>query len=73
MCEANKFNFSKLRGRMVEIFGTIEKTAEAAGMRRDMISLALNGKRVFTQQEILTLANALDISSEEIGLYFFTK
>ena len=73
MCEERKFNYSKLRGRMVEVFGTIEKTCEAAGLRRDMVSLALNGKRLFTQPEILALAEALQISSAEIGLYFFAK
>ena len=73
MCEERKFNYSKLRGRMVEVFGTIEKTCEAAGLRRDMVSLALNGKRLFTQPEIYALADALHIPNTEIGLYFFTK
>lgn len=71
MCEKNKFDFSKLRGRMVEKYGTIEKTAEAAGLRRDTLSLALNGKRTFTQSEIVILTKALDIPSAEVGLYFF--
>lgn len=73
MCEERKFNYSKLRGRMVEVFGTIEKTCEAAGLRRDMVSLALNGKRLFTQPEIYALADVLQIPNTEIGLYFFTK
>ena len=71
MCEKKEFNYSKLRGRMVEIFGTIEKTAEAAGIRREMISQALNGKRAFTQQEISILAETLRIPESEIGIYFF--
>ena len=71
MCDEKNFNYSKLRGRMVEIFGTIEKTAEAAGIRRDMISQALNGKRAFTQKEISVLSETLQIPESEIGLYFF--
>jgi antitoxin component HigA of HigAB toxin-antitoxin module len=73
MCEKKEFNYSKLRGRMVEVYGTIEKTAEAAGIRRDMISLALNGKRAFTQQEISRLSETLKIPEEEIGTYFFRQ
>ena len=73
MCEKKAFNYSKLRGRMVEKFGTIEKTAEASNIRRDMISQALNGKRAFTQQEISTLAEVLEIPKLEIGTYFFTQ
>lgn len=71
MCEKKEFNYSKLRGRMVEVYGTIEKTAEAAGLRRDMISQALNGKRAFTQQEISKLSETLQIPESEIGTYFF--
>ena len=73
MCEEKKYNYSKLRGRMVEMFGTIEKTCEAAKLRRDMVSMALNGKRLFTQPEISVLSDVLQIPSTEIGLYFFTK
>ena len=72
MSERKAFNYAKLRGRMVEKYGTIEKTAEAAGVRRDMISLALNGKRQFTQADIVTLIATLEIPSEEVGAYFFT-
>ena len=71
MSERQQINYAKLRGRMVEKYGTIEKTAEAAGLRRDMISLALNGKRQFTQADILALARVLEIEDEEIGAYFF--
>ncbi len=71
MSERKQINYAKLRGRMVEKYGSIEKTAEASGLRRDMISLALNGKRQFTQADILTLARVLEIEDEEIGAYFF--
>ena len=73
MSERKTFNYSKLRGRMVEMFGTISETAEAAGIRRDMLSQALNGKRAFTQAEIATLTQTLKIPSEEVGVYFFTS
>lgn len=71
MSERKVFNYSKLRGRMVEKFGTIAETAEAAGLRRDMLSMALNGHRSFTQAEIAVLAKTLEIPNEEVGIYFF--
>ena len=73
MSEKKTFNYSKLRGRMIELYGTITDTADAAGLRRDMVSLALNGKRAFTQTEISILAKTLKIPSEEIGIYFFAE
>lgn len=72
MSERMVFNYSKLRGRMVEVYGTIGKTAEAAEIRRDMLSQAMNGRRAFTPTEISRLARVLDIPAEEIGAYFFT-
>ncbi|MBO5437639.1 MAG: DUF739 family protein [Thermoguttaceae bacterium] len=73
MSERKSFNYAKLRGRMVEMFGTIGETAEASGIRRDMLSQALNGKRAFTQAEIAILAQTLKISNEEVGIYFFAS
>ena len=71
MSERKQINYAKLREKKKKKYGSIEKTAEASGLRRDMISLALNGKRQFTQADILTLARVLEIEDEEIGAYFF--
>ena len=38
------FNYAKLLGKIVEIFGTQRKFAEAMGLSERTISLKLNGK-----------------------------
>lgn len=67
------FNYSKLRGRIREIFGTQERFADALGIGRVTISQRLNNQSEFTQQEILKAANLLEIPSDAIPLYFFCE
>lgn len=73
MSEKKTFNLAKLRGRMVEKFGTVYRAAEAAGIRRELISLALNAKRELTPTEIFKLCEVLEIPDDEIRSYFFTE
>lgn len=73
MSEKKTFNLAKLRGRMVEKFGTVYQAAEAAGIRRELISLALNAKRELTPTEIFKLCEVLEIPDDEIRAYFFTE
>lgn len=67
------FNYSKLRGRIVEVCGTQDNFSKCIGKDRSLINLALNNKRDFTQSEIIRSCEVLDIPSDEIGLYFFTR
>lgn len=67
-----KFNYNKLRGRIVEKFGTIGKLAENVDISFESISKKLNNKVAFAQQEIMVLCKLLDIPIEDIGIYFFT-
>lgn len=73
MSERMQFDYSRLRGKAVEKFRTLSSLAEKTGIRLEMISLAMNGKREFSQTEINTLCKALEIPPEEIGSYFFTE
>lgn len=66
------FNVSKLRGRIVEVFGTVGAFAEAAGSSRVYVSMYLNHKTVLNQETIIKWANLLGIAEEEIPAYFFT-
>ena len=68
-----KFNYSKLRGRIVEYFGCQGVFAEAIGLSERSVSLKLNNIRQWTQQEIMLACELLDISATEISLYFFAK
>ena len=70
------FDYSKLRGRIREKFGTQAQFAEA--MRAEGLNFSdcvcsqkLNNQSEWTQDEITTACNLLDIPAEEIHLYFF--
>lgn len=65
------FNYSKLKGRIIEIFGTQKAFAEAIGKSEASVSLVLSGKCYLDQKTIVTWADALEIGAMEIGAYFF--
>lgn len=66
-----RFDYSKLRGRITEKFGTQTKFASKIGKTDANVSNILNGWRDFSQPTIILWAEALDIPPEEYGSYFF--
>ena len=69
----NVFDNSKLRGRIVEKYGTIGDFSSAIGKNRSSISSMLNGKGVMDRRDIKLFMDALGIEHEEIGDYFFAE
>lgn len=67
------FDTSKLRGRIVEVFGSQNEFAAAAGCSVSFLSQYLNGKKILDQKTIEKWCEALRIESQEIPAYFFTK
>lgn len=67
------FNYAKLLGKIVEIFGTQRKFAEAMGLSERTISLKLNGKMGWKQAEIVKASSVLSIPENSIVEYFFTR
>lgn len=67
------FDYSKLKGRIVEKNTTQEKLAKANNMTKTSLNLKLNNKIAFNQEDIIGLSKSLEISKEEIGIYFFTQ
>ncbi len=65
------YNYSKLLGRIVEKVGTQSRFAEKMGMSERTISLKLNGKVGWKQDEIVKACEVLDIRDMEIPNYFF--
>ena len=65
------FDYSKLRGRIKEKFGTQDRFANALGIGRVSLSQRLNNSLGFSQEEILRAAELLEIPTEEIPAYFF--
>ena len=65
------FNYSRLRGRIVECFGTSSKFASTIKRSNSHVSKVLNGKSYLGQDEIDLWCEALKIEQDEIGGYFF--
>lgn len=69
-----KFDYSRLRGRIIEKYGTFTAFAEATGQKKSNLSAKLsNGVRI-TFEEVLDWSSPdkLDISPAEIHAYFLT-
>ena len=64
--------YAKLRGRIVEKFGTIGNFAVALDTQIQQVSRKLNADVGFTKNDIIKWCELLEISLEEIGVYFFT-
>ena len=69
-----EFDHSKLRGRIVEKFGTCGAFAETAGYTKAQLSARLTNAVHFDTDEIIALCvpDLLDIPAHEIPVYFFT-
>lgn len=65
-------NYSKLRGRIKEMFGNQDNFAVSMEMDRSTLSLKLNGKSDWTKQEMEKACVLLNISLDRVYLYFFT-
>nr|WP_302684645.1 DUF739 family protein [uncultured Dialister sp.] len=68
-----EFDYSTLRGRIREKFGTEGNFASAIGMNPSTLSQKLSNKLEFSQEDILASMNALDAGSDCIVPYFFTQ
>ena len=65
------FNYSKLKGRIVEKLGSNKKLAELIGLSEHSLSLKINNQVEFRQSEIFKICEVLDIDSNAIKDYFF--
>ncbi|WP_419145005.1 DUF739 family protein [Limosilactobacillus reuteri] len=66
------FNYDKLKDRMQQLRYNQVSLAKATNIERVTLNRKINNRIMFKQDEILSIANALDIGSDEIGVYFFT-
>lgn len=69
--EKMTFNYSKLRGRIKEKFGTQDKFADGLQIGRVSLSQRLTNKLEFSQSEIVKSCELLDLDPAEIPNYFF--
>lgn len=66
------FKYNKLRGRIVEKYGTQERFSEAIGLSNVSVSKKMTGRTQFKQADIILWCEKLEIPFKEIGFYFFT-
>ena len=68
-----KYNYKKLNGKIVEIFGTADNMAKAISMNRSTLSKKLNNHVDFSAKDIDRISTALSIPRNQIGEYFFCR
>ena len=67
------FKFNKLKGKIVEVFGSQADFSKRIKLSEQSITAKLAGRSRFSQDDIITWCEALDIDQNDIGLYFFTR
>lgn len=67
------FSYSKLRGRIVEMYGSQKEFSKAVSLSEQSITAKLNGRSDFSQDDIIQWSNALQIGLGDIGAYFFNQ
>ena len=67
------FDYSKLRGRIVEKYGTQCEFAKAFGISNNSMSRKLNNKNSFSVDDIIKITPMLDIQPNDVSSYFFTE
>lgn len=65
--------YGRVRGKIKQVFGSMELFAEACGKSSSIISKKLNGKIKITGDDIEEWSNLLGIPIEEVHEYFFAE
>lgn len=68
-----EYDYSKLRGRIVEKYGTASAFADALHTHKSQLSAKLNNKVEITKKDIDEWSDLLDISTIDYGTFYFTK
>ena len=68
-----EFDYSYLRGFIVEQFGTNKEFARFLGISENTLSLRLHNKIDFTTAEIKKLINEFDLSGDDVKNFFFKE
>lgn len=66
-----QFDYSKLRGRIIEVCGSQAAFAKLMNMSERTLSLKLSCKRAWKQPEICQALEVLKLSKDDIKEFFF--
>jgi len=67
------YDYSKLSGKIREVFGTNGEFAKAMGLSERTVSLKMTCKVGWKQVEMEKALSLLGIPCEEVGIYFFKQ
>lgn len=67
-----RFDYSKLRGRIVEKCGSQKTFAGKIGISECTLTSKMMGYTYFNQKDIISAIKVLDIDPGEVSSYFFT-
>lgn len=68
-----EYDYSKLRGRIIEKFGTIGNFQKHLDVSNVVVSKKMNNKVRLSHDDITQWAELLEIPMDQIGVYFFTR
>lgn len=66
------YTYNKLRGRIIEMYGSQDKFADKLGQSKNAVSKKMNCKTGFSQADIVKWSLLLNVRADEYGEYFFT-
>lgn len=66
-----RYSYDKLRGRIIERYGSQERFAEVLGISTNSLSKKMTGKTGFSQKDIVAWSHLLEIDKSEYSEYFF--
>lgn len=66
------YTYNKLRGRIIEMYGTQSKFAEKLGISKNSVSKKMNCQTEFSQDDIIQWSMLLNVKKDEFGEYFFS-
>ncbi len=68
-----EFDYSKLRGRIIEKYGSIEAFSNKTSISNISVSKKLNNKVAISREDMIEWSDLLDIPLEEYGVFYFVK
>lgn len=71
--EKIKYNYDKLRKKFKELGIKEKEVAKELGISKSTLSLKLNNRAIFSQDEILKILLMLNLSDSETKEYFLTQ
>lgn len=67
------FDYSKLRGRIVEKYGSVASFSEKTRIKYPAVIRKMAGDTAFSQADIIEWCDLLDIDVSEVPLYFLQR